>query len=93
VWRTGANETTEIKIYKDLKLGGETVKAGTYSLFSIPGEESGTIILNSDLDYWVNYSYKESADNYRFRVIPQLWRILLKPLQFNSQRKGKHQQR
>ena len=37
VWRTGANESTEITFYKDMTVGDKTIKAGTYSLFTIPG--------------------------------------------------------
>lgn len=62
VWRTGANEATEIKFYNDADFGGKKVKAGTYSLFTIPGEKLWTIILNSDLDYWGAYSYKKEKD-------------------------------
>ena len=51
VWRTGADEATEIKLMKDYKFGDKTVKAGTYSLFTIPGEKEWTIILNSCLLY------------------------------------------
>jgi hypothetical protein len=62
VWRTGANEATEIKFYQDVELAGKKVKAGTYSLFTIPGEKEWTIILNNDLDYWGAYSYKQAND-------------------------------
>ncbi|WP_020532121.1 DUF2911 domain-containing protein [Flexithrix dorotheae] len=62
VWRTGANEATEIQVYKDITIGGKKLKAGTYSLFTIPTEKDWTIIFNSDLDYWGAYSYKESND-------------------------------
>ncbi len=62
VWRTGANEAPEIKFYKDVELAGKKVKAGTYSLFTIPGEKEWTIILNSDLDYWGAYSYQDKND-------------------------------
>ncbi|GAA4406722.1 hypothetical protein GCM10023187_26530 [Nibrella viscosa] len=62
VWRTGANEATEIKFYQDATIGGKKVKAGTYSLFTIPGENEWTIILNGDLDYWGAYSYKQEND-------------------------------
>ncbi len=68
VWRTGANEATEVTFYKDVMFGGKTVKAGTYSLFTIPGEKEWTIILNSDLDLWGAYSYKESNDVARMTV-------------------------
>jgi hypothetical protein len=62
VWRTGANENTEIKFYQDVEFGGKQVKAGTYTLFSIPNEKEWTIILNSDLDYWGAYKYNEKND-------------------------------
>jgi hypothetical protein len=62
VWRTGANEASEIKFYKDVEFAGKKVKAGTYSLFTIPGEKEWTIILNSDMDYWGAYSYNEKKD-------------------------------
>ncbi|MEP7109389.1 MAG: DUF2911 domain-containing protein [Ferruginibacter sp.] len=62
VWRTGANEATEIKFYSDVELAGQKVKAGSYTLFTIPGEKEWTIILNSDLDYWGAYSYNSGND-------------------------------
>ncbi len=71
VWRTGANEATEIKLYTDVKFGGKKVKAGSYSLFTIPGETEWVIILNSDLDYWGHYSYKEENDVLRFTAKPR----------------------
>ena len=68
VWRTGADEATEIKLFKDMMLGDTIVKAGTYSLFTIPGEKEWTIILNSDLDLWGAYSYDEGKDIARIKV-------------------------
>ncbi|MEC3906970.1 DUF2911 domain-containing protein [Tamlana sp. 2201CG12-4] len=62
VWRTGANEAAEITLYKDMKIGGKKVKAGTYSLFTIPGDKEWIIILSSDLNVWGAYSYKEAHD-------------------------------
>ena len=69
VWRTGANEATEISFYKDVKLGKQTIKAGTYALFTIPGKESWTVILNKDLHMWGAYNYNESNDVLR-HVVP-----------------------
>ena len=68
VWRTGANEASEIKFYSDTKVGDKIVKAGTYSLFTIPGEKEWTIIINSDIDVWGAYSYNPSADVARITV-------------------------
>jgi hypothetical protein len=59
VWRTGANEATEISFAKDTKFGGKAIKAGTYSLFTIPAENEWTIILNSELKQWGSYDYEK----------------------------------
>ncbi|MBT8302190.1 MAG: DUF2911 domain-containing protein [Maribacter sp.] len=68
VWRTGANEAAEITFYKDANVGGTDVKAGTYSLFTIPGEGEWTIILNSNLNQWGAYSYSKGADVARVKA-------------------------
>ena len=68
VWRTGANEATEITITEDIEIDGNRVKAGTYSIFTIPGETEWTIILNSELGQWGSYNYTESSDVLRFKV-------------------------
>ncbi|TLP79208.1 DUF2911 domain-containing protein [Maribacter sp. ACAM166] len=62
VWRFGANEATEIKVYRDITIGGQSLKTGTYSMFAIPTENNWTIIFNSDLDYWGHYSYNKEHD-------------------------------
>lgn len=49
VWRTGANEATQITTTGDLVVAGESVPAGTYSLFTTPGPEEWTIHFNSEL--------------------------------------------
>jgi len=62
VWRTGANEAPEITFYKDATFGGQKVAAGTYALFTIPGEGEWTVILNKNVNQWGAYSYDNSAD-------------------------------
>lgn len=68
VWRTGANEAAELVLYKDFKLGDTTLKAGTYTLATIPGDEEWTIIINSDLNTWGAYFYNEANDVARITV-------------------------
>ncbi len=51
-WRLGANEATEIDFYKDATIQGKKIKAGRYVLYSIPGQDKWTIILNSNIDSW-----------------------------------------
>jgi hypothetical protein len=62
VWRTGANGATEVTFKKDVKFGGASVKAGTYSLFTIPAKDEWTIILNSELKQWGAYGYDKVKD-------------------------------
>jgi hypothetical protein len=57
VWRTGANEATEITFSSDVVISGKTIKAGTYTLFTIPQKNTWTIILNSELKQWGSYGY------------------------------------
>lgn len=71
VWRTGANENTEIKFFTDVSFGGEEIPAGNYSLFTIPNEENWTVIINSATDAWGDYSYDESKDVARVEVPAQ----------------------
>jgi hypothetical protein len=68
VWRTGANEATELTITKDVTISGKLVKEGTYSLFSIPGREKWIIIINSDVGLWGSYNYNVKKDVIRFEV-------------------------
>lgn len=68
IWRTGANEAAEITLYADMKFGDNTVKAGSYSLFTIPGDSEWTVILSSDTNVWGAYSYNEANDVARTTV-------------------------
>lgn len=65
VWRTGANEASEITFYKDARVGDKNIKAGTYALFTIPGNDTWTVILNKNLNQWGSFSYDEAADEAR----------------------------
>ncbi|RZV41630.1 MAG: DUF2911 domain-containing protein [Acidimicrobiales bacterium] len=49
IWRTGANEATELTVTGDVMVGDQKLAAGTYSLFTVPGPESWTVHINSAL--------------------------------------------
>jgi hypothetical protein len=68
VWRTGANEATEITVTKNVQLNGSLLKAGTYSIFSIPNKEKWTIIINTEVGLWGSYNYNSKLDEMRFDV-------------------------
>src|SRR5688572_2972596 len=56
VWRTGANAATTLTTSTDLMIGNLHVPAGTYSLYTIPGEKEWTLIVNKQTGQWgTNY--------------------------------------
>ena len=61
-WRTGANEATEVTFYKDVIFGGAAVKAGTYTMYAIPGKNTWTVALSSQLNVWGVYFHKDEND-------------------------------
>jgi hypothetical protein len=68
VWRTGANEATEITLYNDMTVGGKRIKKGTYTLFTIPQKDEWTIILNNSTNIWGAYDYHVEQDVARITV-------------------------
>jgi Protein of unknown function (DUF2911) len=70
VWRTGANGATKITFSTPVKLNGNDIPAGTYALFTIPGEDEWTIIINKGANQWGAFQYDEKADVARFKVTP-----------------------
>jgi hypothetical protein len=68
VWRTGANEATELTTTRNIQINGTLLKAGTYSLFTIPQKDKWTIIINSELGLWGAYNYNSKLDVMRFDV-------------------------
>jgi hypothetical protein len=57
LWRTGANEATEITFTHDVLINKKKLKAGTYTIFSIPEKDKWKVIFNSDLGQWGAYNY------------------------------------
>lgn len=70
VWRTGANESTWIEVSEDVKVEGKQLKKGKYSLFTIPGEDTWTIIFNKKWEDWGAYDYDSSQDAIRVTSSP-----------------------
>lgn len=52
IWRTGANEATIFETNKDLNIQGKILKAGKYTLWTVPGEQTWKIIFNSETGQW-----------------------------------------
>ena len=52
LWRTGANKNTIVSFSDDVKIGGKDVKAGSYAIFTKPGEAVWEVIFYSDTENW-----------------------------------------
>jgi hypothetical protein len=68
VWRVGANECTEVKFFKRVRIGGKAIKPGSYSLFAIPNKDKWTLIVNKQTDRWGAFTYDEKKDVIRVDV-------------------------
>lgn len=71
VWRTGANSATKVKFGEDVTVGGQTVKAGEYAIYTIPGATEWEIILNKGVGNWGNAGYDKADDVARFKIAPK----------------------
>jgi hypothetical protein len=69
-WRAGANENTTISFEHDVKVEGQPLKAGTYSLFMAMGADNVTIIFNTQTEAWGSFYYDEKYDALRVNVKP-----------------------
>lgn len=61
VWRTGANAATSLKTDANLNVGGTNVPAGSYTLYTIPGMNNWTLIINKQTGQW-GTKYDKSQD-------------------------------
>jgi hypothetical protein len=71
IWRTGADEATTVRFDRDVLVEGERLAAGTYALFTIPGEGSWTVVFNRTAKQWGAYSYDAGQDALRVTVTPR----------------------
>ena len=69
VWRTGANNATKITFSTPVKLNGAEIPAGTYALFTIPGETEWTIIISKDTAASI-FNYNQTNDLVRVKATP-----------------------
>ena len=68
IWRTGANMNTLITFTDDVKVEGKEVKAGTYSIFTFPGEKEWKIVFNSETKSWGTGGYDETNNVFEATV-------------------------
>jgi TolA-binding protein len=71
IWRAGANQNTTISFSTPVKVEGETLPAGTYGLFMIPGQSQWTVVFSKFSGDWGAYNYDPAEDAARVTVTPQ----------------------
>jgi len=49
-WRTGANSNTKVTFSSDVSIDGQTLKAGSYGLYTVPNENSWEIMFYAESD-------------------------------------------
>ncbi|QIX59813.1 DUF2911 domain-containing protein [Hymenobacter sp. BT18] len=89
VWRTGANEATTFTVDKNVLVEGKALPAGKYALFSIPGEQTWTLIFNKVANQWGAYEYKEEQDALRVQVPAKTAANATEQLTFQVDKSGK----
>ena len=70
LWRTGANEATEVTFTRDVRFGGKLLRAGTYTLFTVPDSTKWTVICNGDLGQWGAFGYNAAKNVLTVDVAP-----------------------
>lgn len=70
LWRTGANLNTVIEFSGPVKFGGAEVKAGKYSVFTVPGKETWVIHLNKNTELWGEDGFKPEENVASIKIKP-----------------------
>lgn len=72
IWRTGANASTKISVKEPIHIGGNPLDSGTYAIYTIPGSDTWTIIIHSNIKMrsLAGDVYKQENDVFRFEVKP-----------------------
>ncbi len=71
VWVTGAHMATSLEIDQDVTIANTPVPAGKYGLFTIPGKDNWTIIINRNWEQHLVDEYDEKDDVLRLTIKPE----------------------
>jgi hypothetical protein len=71
VWVTGAHDATTIETGKPFIVGGKEIPGGKYAVFTIPGKNEWTVIINKNWKQHLATEYDEKDDIVRLKVKPK----------------------
>jgi len=63
LWRLGANEATELELYRNVTINGKKVMKGRYTVYAIVNEKTWTFIINRETDTWGSFKYERCRKN------------------------------
>jgi hypothetical protein len=69
IWNPGADEATRIELSAPVRVNGEQLPAGRYSIWAIPGRETWTLVFSRAWDVF-HRPYPEGQDALRLQVVP-----------------------
>ena len=82
VWGTGAHYATNIEIDKDFIVAGTAIPKGKYAIFTIPGKDEWTIIINKNWNQHLTDDYLQKEDVVRIKVKPEQLNEKVERLQY-----------
>ncbi len=86
VWATGAHKATWIQFDRPVTIGDQNIPAGKYGLFTIPGKQEWTVILNSVWDMHLADDYDASKDVIRITCTPETLENTVESLTYSVQK-------
>lgn len=90
VWVTGAHNATTFEISKDFEAGGKKIPAGKYALFTMPGKDEWTIIINKNWQQHLTDEYAEADDVVRIKVKPEILSTSVERLKYDIGKAGEY---
>ncbi len=87
-WRIGANETTEITFFQDVKIGGQDVKRGRYGIHAVVHEGKWDFVLHTDIPTWGPANHDDSKNVATFSAATEKTPSTVEALAIVLQEKG-----
>lgn len=92
IWRTGANANTKITFSDDVKINGKELKKGSYSIYTIPSENSWEVMFYTATDNWgvpqnwdeSKVALKATAETMEMPMTMETFTIVIDDLKNNS---------
>jgi hypothetical protein len=89
VWATGAHNATTIDFSTPVIIGGKQIPKGKYALFTIPGKDEWTIIINTKNKQHLADEYNQAEDLVRIKVKPVKKDKMVQRLSYLIEKNGK----